>query len=227
MGFFTTLSSKAEIQAFVYDLVVASSVGALHDALVDGFFADLPDGCRVLDVGCGSGPVARRIARRNPRAEVVGIDLSAGQIERAKRRGAGVPNLRFERGDAMDLALPDGGFDVALSVASIKHWPDAERGLREMARVCKPGGRVWVNELDADLTDEEAAGFVARWKLVPRVARPTMARRFRRFVQGQGLRISEAERLFAAAGLADAHVRKVPAQPVFIAVGTRRADPAA
>ena len=226
MGFFTTLSSKSEFQAFVYDLVVASSVGALHDALVEGFFADLPDGCRVLDVGCGSGPVARRIARRNPGAEVLGIDLSVGQIERAKHRGAGVPNLRFRLGDAMDLALPDGGFDVVLSVASIKHWPDARRGLREMARVCQPGGRVWVNELDADLTDEEAAGFVAHWRLVPRGARPMMARRFRRFVQGQGLRISEAERLFAAADLADAHVRKVPSAPVFIAVGTRRPDPA-
>ena len=221
MGFFTTLGSKAEFQAFVYDLVVASSVGALHDALVEGFFANLPDGCRVLDVGCGSRPVARRIALRNPRAEVVGIDLSVGQIERATRRGAGVPNLRFERGDAMGLAAPDGAFDVVLSVASIKHWPDAGRGLSEMARVCKPGGRVWVNELDADLTQDEAAGFVAHWKLVPAAMKPRMAGQFRRFVQKEGLRIAEIEKRLAEAGLAEVHARKVPAQPVFIAVGRR------
>jgi ubiquinone/menaquinone biosynthesis C-methylase UbiE len=226
MGILATLSSRSEFEAFFYDLVVASSVGALHDALVEGFFTDLPAGCRVLDVGCGSGPVARRIAGRNPQVEVVGVDRSPGQIERAVRRGVGTPNLRFERGDAMALAFPDGAFDIVLSVASIKYWPDAARGLSEMARVCREGGTVWINELDADCTEAETTDFVARWKLVPARMRPRMARQFRKFVQKQGLRTAEIERLLNAAGLVGVNARKVPEQPVFIAAGTRSPAPA-
>lgn len=72
------------------------------------------DGCRrVLDAGCGSGAMARAIARAAPQAEVIGIDREARYIDFARRRAAeeGLHNLRFEVGDVTALPLPAGHVD--------------------------------------------------------------------------------------------------------------------
>jgi ubiquinone/menaquinone biosynthesis C-methylase UbiE len=89
----------------------------------------------VLDLGTGTGVVARALAERYPEAEVVGIDLSAGMIEEARRQlpSALGGRVRFEVGDAAALAVPDGAFELVVLSNMI---PFAD----ELARVVAPGG---------------------------------------------------------------------------------------
>lgn len=106
------------------------------------------DACRVLDVATGTGDLAIDIARRHPGAAVIGVDPSAKMIE----VGAGKVT-RFDGrvslvlGDAQALAFDDGHFDAVTIAFGIRNVPDRARGLAEMARVCRVGGRVAILEL--------------------------------------------------------------------------------
>lgn len=95
---------------------------------------------RVLDLGCGGGHVSFAVAPRV--REVVAYDLSAEMLavvaEAARDRGFG--NLKTERGVAERLPFGDGSFDFVFSRWSAHHWRDLDLGLREAARVLKPGG---------------------------------------------------------------------------------------
>ncbi|MEQ1771516.1 MAG: methyltransferase domain-containing protein [Devosia sp.] len=93
-----------------------------------------------LDVGCGNGAFTQLIVDRCAPSAVLGIDPSQGQITFAKTRGASP--ARFEVGDAMELPAADDSVDVAVSALVIFFMPDAARGVREMARVVRPGGIV-------------------------------------------------------------------------------------
>src|SRR5262245_30507569 len=104
-------------------------------ALVDG--AARP---RVLDLGCGAGHVSFRVAPRA--AEVVAYDLSAEMLGVVARAAAdrGIANIATKQGMAEQLPFPDASFDCVLTRYSAHHWHDFEAGLREVARVLKPGG---------------------------------------------------------------------------------------
>ncbi|HOM28665.1 MAG TPA: class I SAM-dependent methyltransferase [Deltaproteobacteria bacterium] len=116
----------------------------LAGAIVDGRNA------RILEVGAGHGRLALLIAELNPSSTVTGVDFSLMQVRAARRLQAAtrIPNCRFVKADAMRLPFETGTFDVALSVGSIKHWPDGLRGVCEMARVLRPGGLLIVSETD-------------------------------------------------------------------------------
>lgn len=95
---------------------------------------------RVLDLGCGAGHVSFEVA---PRAgEVVAYDLSSDMLEVVTQAAAdrGFANIVTRQGVAEHLPFPDGSFDCVLSRYSAHHWRDFEAGLREVARVLKPGG---------------------------------------------------------------------------------------
>jgi SAM-dependent methyltransferase len=96
-------------------------------------------GERILDVATGTGWGARRLARRG--AEVTGIDLSEGMIEGA-RELAGDLDIDFRVGDAEALDLPDASFDGVLSTFGVMFAGDPGQAAAELARVCKPGGRL-------------------------------------------------------------------------------------
>jgi demethylmenaquinone methyltransferase/2-methoxy-6-polyprenyl-1,4-benzoquinol methylase len=107
--------------------------------------AQLPAGGRALDVATGTGDLALELARRvGPEGEVVGLDFSEAMLEIAARKA---PALRFDHGSALELPYPDGRFDAATVGFGARNYSDLGRGLAEMARVVRPGGRVVVLEI--------------------------------------------------------------------------------
>lgn len=102
-------------------------------------------GERVLDVACGTGLVTLAAAQRvGRRGRVLGVDLSERMVEAARRRAEaqGLAQASFERMDGEALAVPDASVDVALCGLGLMYLPDWDRGLREMHRVLRPGGRL-------------------------------------------------------------------------------------
>jgi demethylmenaquinone methyltransferase/2-methoxy-6-polyprenyl-1,4-benzoquinol methylase len=102
-------------------------------------------GERALDLCCGTGDVAFVLARRG--LEVCGLDFSAPMLavaeQRLKERFAGA-RVSFLRGDAQQIPFPDNTFDVVTISYGLRNLADWEKGLREMQRVARPGGRVLV-----------------------------------------------------------------------------------
>ena len=105
-------------------------------------FADLHDPATILDVGCGTGNLAVALASRFRQADVTGLDQSPAFIASARARDAQNRRLRFNEGDATALPFADHSFDATLSLLVLNFIPDAERAVREMVRVTKPGGIV-------------------------------------------------------------------------------------
>jgi SAM-dependent methyltransferase len=117
----------------------------------EAFFARyrLPDGARVLDVGCGTGEISARIARRYPGAHVTGVDVLEGPLAIARTRYPDVAaRLRFEPGDAFHLRYPEASFDLAVCRHMLQAVPDAEKVLAELRRVTRPGG--WIHTVSED-----------------------------------------------------------------------------
>lgn len=106
--------------------------------------AGVEAGTRLLDVACGSGALSVPAARLG--ARVTSVDLSAGMIERLldRARVEGLANLEARVMDGHSLELDDDAFDVAGSQFGVMLFPDLPRGLRELARVTRPGGRVLI-----------------------------------------------------------------------------------
>jgi SAM-dependent methyltransferase len=100
-------------------------------------------GERLLDVGTGTGAVALRAARAG--ANVTGVDLAPALIDTARRlaRTAGL-SIRFDVADAERLPYPDASFDVVCSVLGVVFAPDHTAATRELARVCRPAGRLGI-----------------------------------------------------------------------------------
>jgi demethylmenaquinone methyltransferase / 2-methoxy-6-polyprenyl-1,4-benzoquinol methylase len=108
--------------------------------------AALAPGGRALDVATGTGDLALELADRvAPGGEVVGVDFSERMLELARAKGAS--RVRFEAGNALALEYPDGAFDAATVGFGARNFSDLSRGLSEMARVVRPGGRVVVLEI--------------------------------------------------------------------------------
>ncbi|SEM20918.1 class I SAM-dependent methyltransferase [Streptacidiphilus jiangxiensis] len=108
--------------------------------------AALTPGLRVLDVGCGAGQTSRLAARAVAAGQVLGLDLSAPELARARERAAaeGLTRLTFERGDAQTHPLPPGSFDVAISRFGIMFFADPVAAFVNIRAALRPGGRLAV-----------------------------------------------------------------------------------
>src|SRR5215213_6964251 len=133
--------------AGVYDLMNSLMTAGLHHRWREraADLAALPPGGRALDVACGTGDLAIELARRvGPSGTVVGSDFSEAMLERARAKSAAV---RWEWANALQLPYADGEFDAATVGFGARNFSDLDRGLAEMARVVRPGGRVVVLEI--------------------------------------------------------------------------------
>jgi demethylmenaquinone methyltransferase/2-methoxy-6-polyprenyl-1,4-benzoquinol methylase len=103
----------------------------------------LAAGMAAIDVATGTGKLAGSLADRvGPFGRVVGVDVSAEMLERARQAGADAPWLDFVLGDAMALPVDDGSFDAATIAFGMRNLPDYRGGFAELSRVVRPGGRV-------------------------------------------------------------------------------------
>lgn len=206
---------------WLYEAVVAAGMAPLYRRFVTEADLQLPDGARVLDLGCGKGQVSRMLAQELPHCQVLGMDLSGAMIRRARRDGPVPPNLSFEIGDALDLPLEDGSVDHVVCVASIKHWPDQLRGLRQVARVLRPGCGLTILEADNTCTRAQAQRFVAHWRHVLPGTRWLVALHFQRVIAGQALDCQELHALLEQAGFLDVESSADEELPFVAARGVR------
>jgi demethylmenaquinone methyltransferase / 2-methoxy-6-polyprenyl-1,4-benzoquinol methylase len=133
--------------AGVYDLMNSVMTAGLHHRWREraADLAWLQPGGRALDVATGTGDLALELARRvGPSGEVVGSDFAEGMLERARAKSA---DVRWEQGNALALPYESDVFDAATVGFGARNFADLERGLAEMVRVVRPGGRVVVLEI--------------------------------------------------------------------------------
>jgi demethylmenaquinone methyltransferase/2-methoxy-6-polyprenyl-1,4-benzoquinol methylase len=111
--------------------------------------ADVSLGSHALDVCCGTGDLAFELADRvGPRGRVVGVDFAEEMLTRARAKAAKRRSIAtFHTADALELPFPDGGFDAATVAFGARNLADLDRGIAEMARVVRPGGRVVILEI--------------------------------------------------------------------------------
>jgi len=98
----------------------------------------------VLDLGCGSGWLVRRLAAVVAKGSVMGVDVSDQMIERARVASSRLANVEFQIGSAEQLPAPANAFTRVLSVESAYYWHDPARGMAEILRVLRPGGSAWI-----------------------------------------------------------------------------------
>jgi ubiquinone/menaquinone biosynthesis C-methylase UbiE len=113
----------------------------------------VPEGGKVLDAGCGSGIVARYLAQTYPNAEIIGADQSSDRIEQAKGAAKDFNNLSFQTEDITQLSFGTGTLDVILCRFVLEHLnpENIQRALCEMHRCLKPGGKLYLIDIDGYL----------------------------------------------------------------------------
>jgi len=111
----------------------------------------LRDGQRIVEIGCGSGNTACWVAEQiAPNGSVVGIDVSSGQVEQARRQAnsRNLRNVEFHVADAYSPRLPEGAFDLAYCRLVLMHLTQPADALRAMRSLVRPGGLVVCEEMD-------------------------------------------------------------------------------
>ncbi len=103
---------------------------------------------KILDVGCGPGTITADLAGRVPQGHVTGIDTEPAIVGQARELAGAGGNLDFTTGDVYALGYPDDTFCVVHAHQVLQHLTDPVRALREMRRVCKPGGLIAARDGD-------------------------------------------------------------------------------
>lgn len=165
--------------AGVYDLMNATMTAGMHqgwrERAVDRL--DLAPGESGLDVCCGTGDLSLAMAARlGARGSVVGCDFSEAMLDIARHKALSVPGagtrLRFEWADALELPYPDQSFDAATVGFGVRNLADLDRGLEELNRVLRPGGRLAILEITQPQRPP-LSWFLSMWfdRLVPLLGR--------------------------------------------------------
>lgn len=196
------------LSTLVYDAAITPALVDIYRSRLDRYveLGMVEPGMRVLDAGCGSGHVMALLAERFSGIQLEGVDLSEDMVNKARRTITPFANASVRQGDVQRLPFDAAAFDGVISLASIKHWPDQVRGLSEIFRVLKPGGRIFVMEADRHCSRESSVRFVKRWRLAPWPMRIVLVEYFMRFVAGQGLTAGRLQSLMEEAGFVEVKV---------------------
>ena len=206
-----------------YDLMNSVMTAGLHHQWRSraADLARVGPGDRVLDVATGTGDLAIELASRvRPGGEVVGSDFSEGMLDRARAKDG---SIRWEWGDALELPYGDDEFAAATVGFGARNFSDLEKGLSEMARVVRPGGRVVVLEITQPQRPPLST-FFSVWfdRIVPLMGRfdeaytylPNSVKRFPedRALAGimAGVGLTEVGWLLTAGGIIAIHHGRVP-----------------
>jgi demethylmenaquinone methyltransferase/2-methoxy-6-polyprenyl-1,4-benzoquinol methylase len=185
--------------------------------------AAVPVGGSALDVACGTGDLAIELARRvGEGGEVIGSDFAAEMLERARAKA---PELRWELGNALDLPYASARFDAATVGFGARNFSDLDRGLAEMARVVKSGGRVVVLEITTP-RKPPLSTFYSLWfdRIVPLIGRVTGENEAYTYLPSSVKRFPGPEGLAAAmkrSGLRDIHWILTAGGIIALHVGTK------
>lgn len=108
-------------------------------------------GMEILSVGCGPGVILGAVCALHPSLRGTGIDISPDRVEQAARKNRDHPRLKFVCGDAHAMQFPAESFDLVYCRMLLQYLQKKERAVAELARVCRPGGKVLLQDLDGQL----------------------------------------------------------------------------
>ncbi len=133
--------------ARAYDLLTTLNPGYGKHLIWSARRLGCPAGARILDLCCGTGLSTKALVHEYPSAEIIGLDGSAGMLEKARRK-KGLAHVEFVEGDAMDPARAgvEGPFDGILMAYGIRNMPDADLCLERILELLAPGGRICFHE---------------------------------------------------------------------------------
>jgi ubiquinone/menaquinone biosynthesis C-methylase UbiE len=163
----------------------------VHEELIDQ--AELADGQRILEIGCGTGNLTTRVKRTHPAADVTGSDPDPRALDRARRKGRELNGIRFEQGYAERLPYADGEFDRVLSSMMLHHVGDDAKtaAAAEIFRVLRPGGRLHLVDIGGEVAD---GGLAARLIRRNRHAGANLGDAIPRLLRGAGFDCTEVAR---------------------------------
>jgi ubiquinone/menaquinone biosynthesis C-methylase UbiE len=144
-----TQASQAVLEVIANTLELRATLPQ-YQAILRAYLSDItfPPNARVLEVGCGTGAVARFVARWPHVAEVVGTDPSPALLDKARTLSTGLPMLSFQEADGKALPFPANTFDVVVLHTVLTHVPGPEALLAEVFRVLRPQGSVGIGDGD-------------------------------------------------------------------------------
>ncbi len=172
-------------------------IARIHDAMLSSVTCVDDSPKNILDVGCGTGRLLRKIGQRWPDSMLIGVDPTEGMISVARRLA---PSVAFHVASAESMPVASASIDLAFSSISFHHWDDQLQGLHELARTLRPGGSLCL----ADIT-------MPHWvaKLIRSKAQSPAA--IRRLIAQTGLELQELRLILARVIVVAVAVKSAPA----------------
>jgi SAM-dependent methyltransferase len=146
------------VEIFARQLELRAAEPAMVD-IVEAYLDDIPwdDVAFAVDVGCGTGPVTRRMAARSPDTRIVGLEPSPELLEHARTFAEGIENVKFVKGDGASLPFSVGEVDALVFHTVLCHVTEPAKLLDEAMRVLRPGGILVVCDADFSKASLSAA----------------------------------------------------------------------
>lgn len=186
----TNAERQYDLWARVYDVVWRRYANRTINALLDRM--ELGTGTRILNVGCGTGILEQKLLRADGPHTIVGVDASSNMVKRAQAKVGNHPAVTIRRATASDLPFGDDSFDVVVTVSVLHYLKDPVACLREIRRVLRPTGRVFVVDWSCDYTIMRLRDAVLR-ALDPAHVRTYTSREVRDLFQEAGLAIQRLD----------------------------------